>query len=79
MVFPLGPQPLKCLKGLLLMGPQFENFARLPGQEVIKGQKPRNPFQEEGKLFLDLIGVLADLPIGPAEDAPALVDQAVLP
>ena len=79
MVFPLVAQLLESLKGFLLVGTHLQDDARLLGQEVIEGQKSRNPFQEQGKLFLDLLGFLADLSIGPTEDPPALVDQAVLP
>src|SRR5262245_54460507 len=61
------------------MGAEFKDFAVLLGEEFVKGEQARDALQKKSKLLLDFFRVLNDLAIRPAEDAPSLVNQAVLP
>ena len=47
-------------------------------EKVIELQQTRNAGKKEGKLLLDSLRILSELPISPAKNAPAIVNQAVL-
>ena len=77
-VFPSARKPIEGLERLLLMRPQLEDLTVLPGEKVVEVQQAGNPLQEQCELLLDLLGLIGDLPVGPAKNPPSLVDQAVL-
>ena len=57
---------------------QVDQVAELLGQEVVEGEDAGDPFEENGELFLNPLRVVVELAVGPAEDPPVLVDEAVL-
>ena len=65
---PLGPQPIEGLERLLLVGFSSMTSPCCFGRKSSKASRPRNALQEEGELLLDRVGVIGDLPVGPAED-----------
>ncbi len=72
------PQHSEGLQGFVLMFLEFDNLALLSRQEIVEGQKTRNPLQKQGELLLDTFRLMGDLAIGPTEDLPTGVDEAVL-
>ena len=60
------------------MHPKLNDGAALFRQKVIEGEYPWDALKEQLKLLLDAIRLFADFAIGPTEDAPALVNQAIL-
>jgi hypothetical protein len=77
--FPFRPHSFERQQGILLVFAQLQQLAHLAEQEVVERQEPRQALQEEGQLFLDALRLMGNLAVGPAEDAPALMDEAVLP
>ena len=77
--FAFGTRLNQPIASILLMFSQFEDRARrVLWKKVVELQQAGYALQESCKLFLDLLGLVTQLPVGPAENSPATGDQAVL-
>jgi hypothetical protein len=75
----LVPHLLKRRQCIVLMGPQLQHFPFLARQEIVERKESRQSIQEEPEFLLDALRFVGHLAVGPAEDAPSLVNQAILP
>ena len=76
----LAADRIQPVLGLLLVEAQIqrEGGAALLGQEVGQLDQPGDTLQEQLQLALHPVRLPGELAVGPAEDLPAVVDQAVL-